>query len=413
MTYLTRLVRSLAGRFVWPATLVVAAVPVLAAEVEFVSPRNLSTVIGPTVVELRVTPPEGVEIVELVIDVDGAPLATLSAPPWRVDWDAGDGDKGHRLEAVLRLSDGSESRAVIRTSALRINQVEEVDLVVLYAIARDRDGNYVTGLTRSDFRILENGEEQTIDSLTTERKPLHVGIVLDTSLSMSQGGKLANAKKSALEFLEVLEPDDEGAVVAFNDDVDVLQAPTTDKRMLADAIDSTSSRGGTALYDAVWRTAKQMRGFDGRQVMVLLSDGKDEAANGLEPGSLHTRTEALDRALRSEVMVFAIGLGRDFDRPPGSWERGVTGFPASTLGQILRRLSEETGGRALFSPSARQLRKSFRDIADDLRHQYTIAYVPTDRSKDGTWREIAVKTPGRDLEILSRKGYFAPSPGGP
>jgi VWFA-related protein len=391
------------------AVLLAATGAALGAHVDFVAPRNLSTVIGPTVVELRVAPPAGLEVVELVIDVDGAPLATLTAPPWRADWDAGDGDTGHRLEAVLRLSDGSERRAVVRTSALRINQVEEVDLVVLYAIARDRGGNYMTGLSEADFVILENGDPQTIDSFTPERRPLHVGIVLDTSLSMSQGGKLANAKKSALEFLDVLEPTDEGTVVAFNDEVDVLQTPTTDKRLLAGAIESTESRGGTALYDAVWRTAKQMRGFDGRQVMVLLSDGKDEASNGLEPGSLHTRTEALDRALRSEVMVFAIGLGRNFEDPPGSWERGVSGFPASTLGQILSRLSEETGGRALFTPSARQLRKSFKDIADDLRHQYSIAYVPTNRAKDGTWREIVVQTPGLNLEIMARKGYFAPT----
>ena len=122
--------------------------------VEFVTPRNLATVLGPSSIELRVSAPSGLEVVGVEIRVDGKLLTTLSAEPWTADWDAGDGSRGHSLEATLRLSDGSEVLARVRTTALRINQVEEVDLVNLYPILRTRGGSYVTDLTMEDFRIL-------------------------------------------------------------------------------------------------------------------------------------------------------------------------------------------------------------------------------------------------------------------
>ena len=104
--------------------------------------------------------------------------------------------------------------------------------------------------------------------------------------------------------------------MTFNDRVNVVQNLTADSRLLAQAIESTKARGGTALYDAVWKTSRLLEGFDGRRVIVLLSDGQDEASSGLEPGSLHTMEEALEQALRSEVMIFPIGLGKDLDQEP-------------------------------------------------------------------------------------------------
>lgn len=368
---------------------------------EIVAPRHLSTAIGESFIELRITPPSGVRVLRVEILVDGRPLTVLDGPPWRAGWDAGDGSRGRRVEAVAHLSDGTRENAVVRTSPLRINQVEEVGLVSLYPVARTGGGQYVADLTLEDFRIVEDGAAQRITRFTTERRPLRIGIVLDTSLTM-EGRKLENAKKAALEFLDILEPGDEGMVVAFNDQVRILQEITAERGSMARAIGSVESRGGTALYDAVWRTAKKLEEFDGRRVMVLLSDGRDEAANGFEPGSLHTLEEALTQALRSEVMLFAIGLGRNLDERLDFTRR-------FTLEAILERLAAETGGRALFTPGAGRLRRAFSDVADDLRNQYSIAYKSTNEARDGKWRRVRVDTPGRDLEITCRKGYFASS----
>jgi Ca-activated chloride channel family protein len=372
---------------------------------EIVAPRHLSTAIGESFIELRVAPPPGVKVLRIEISVDGVPLIALDAPPWRTGWDAGDGSRGRRVEAVAHLSNGTREVALVRTSPLRINQVEEVGLVNLYPVVRSPEGSYVADLGKQDFRILEDGVPQQVIRFTTERRPLRIGIVLDTSLTM-EGRKLENAKSAALEFLDILEPGDEGMVVAFNDEVRILQEITAERRSMAQAISGVDSRGGTALYDAVWRTAKKLEEFDGRRVLVLLSDGRDEAANGFEPGSLHTLEEALTQALRSEVMLFAIGLGRNLDEQLDFTRR-------FTLEAVLKRLASETGGRALFTPGAGRLRRAFSEVADDLRNQYSIAYRSTNETRDGKWRRIRLDTPGRDLEITCRAGYFASSDDGP
>ncbi len=229
-------------------------------EIRIKTPRHLSTVVGPTPIELEIELPAGFELDRVEVRVDGALLETLGAPPWIVEWDAGDATRGHQLEAFLFLTDGTQVRASTRTTALRINQVENVGLVNLYALVRDKKGAYVGDLDQGAFRILENGIPQSISVFTTERKPLRVGIVLDTSLSMStgNGAKLKNARQSALEFLGVLEPGDEGMVVSFNDDVIIEQDLTSNKKLLADAIQRAESKGGTALYDAIWRTARKL-----------------------------------------------------------------------------------------------------------------------------------------------------------
>ena len=390
-------------RRLWLAVCLIAVLPTVLPSandlIDFVAPRHLSTAIGDSFIELRITPPSGVSVLRVEISVDGRPLPVLNGPPWTTGWDAGDGTRGRRVEAVAYLSDGTRASAVVRTSPLRINQVEEVGLVNLYPVARSSTGNYVSDLVQEDFRIFEDGVLQQISRFTTERMPLRIGIVLDTSLTM-EGRKLENAKKAALEFLDILESGDEGMVVAFNDEVRILQEITAEQRSMAQAIGGVESRGGTALYDAVWRTARKLEEFDGRRVMVLLSDGRDEAANGFEPGSLHTLEEALTQALRSEVMLFAIGLGRNLDQDLDFTRR-------FTLEAILTRLAAETGGRALFTPGAGRLRKAFGDVADDLRNQYSIAYRSTNEVHDGNWRRVRVEAPGRDFEITCRKGYFA------
>ena len=243
------------------------------AEVRFVVPRHLSTVMGPATLELDLSVPRGSKVERVEVYVDRKLLTTLTRPPWRAQWDAGDAVRGHQLEALLFLTDGSEIRGAVRTSPLRINQIEGVGLVNLYALVRDKRGNYVSDLRQRDFRILESGRPQMIRQFTTERKPLRVGIVLDTSLTM-EGRKLSKAKNAALDFLDVLQPQDEGMVITFNDTVDVAQETTSDKGLLSGAIQAAHASGGTALFDGVWRAARSLQGFDGRRVLVLLSDGR-------------------------------------------------------------------------------------------------------------------------------------------
>jgi len=355
-----------------------------------------------------------VTVRQLLFTVDGVAVVALDSPPWKTEWDAGDSGTGYRLEVIARLSDGTEISQVIATTELRIDQRAKVDLVSLYPVVRDPSGRYVSELTKEDFAVTERGVPQTVSRFTTERRPLRVGIVLDTSLSMGKGERLESAQQAALGFLDSLQPGDEGMVVTFNERVRVAQDFTSDRELLGQAITSTTAHGGTALYDAVWRTSRMLRDLDARRVIVFLSDGRDEASSGFEPGSLHTLEEALDQALRNEVMVFAIGLGKNLDRectqnwslaPTGS---GKKGCPNGSLQDVLAKLSDSTGGRLMLSQSPRRLRNAFDDIASDLRNQYSLAYTSTDSDKDGAWRSIDVSIKSRpDVRVISRDGYFA------
>ena len=381
--------------------------------VKFVQPRHLQTVLGTTVFEAALDLTPGLTVEQMLFTVDGFAVAALDGPPWRIEWDAGESGRGYRLEVIARLSDGSEISQVIATTELRINQREAVDLVSLYPVVRDRSGRYISDLSKDDFLVLENGREQKVTSFTTARRPLRVGIVLDTSLSMNRGERLSAAQSAALRFLDSLQPGDEGMLVTFSDRVRVAQDFTSDRDLLGAAIMATTAHGGTALYDAVWRTSWMLRELDARRVIVLLSDGKDEATSGFEPGSLHTLDEALDQALRNEVMVFSIGLGKALDDCVQDWSQIGNGDGEcrdGTLEQALGKMSDVTGGRLLISQSARRLRNAFEDIASDLRNQYSLAYSSTDPNKDGDWRPIELTVKDRpQLRVIARDGYFATS----
>ena len=372
--------------------------------VRFVTPRPRATALGETAVEVEVTAPAGVDVVEVSIRVDGEPLATLDRPPWSLSWDAGDGARSRVLEAVATFTDGSTARATVRTSRLRINAVEEVDLVNLYAIVRDGRGRYVEGLTADDFSLFEDGREQSIKVFTAEPKPLAIAVVLDVSESMKRSNKLESAQSSANAFLRAIQPQDRALVVGFSDRVEVLEGLTNDIDALRASIDSAEAKGGTALYDAIWKGAELLRAEDSRRVMILLSDGRDEASNGLEPGSLHTMQEALDHALRCEVMVFAIGFGRDSDLAQRDF------YERYTQADILTRFGQATGGSVLFPSRSGQLRKAFEEVARDLRNQYAVAYSSDNDVRDGLWREIRLVPDRNDLEVVTRSGYYALAP---
>jgi Ca-activated chloride channel family protein len=397
------------------AALVALAQTPPTASIEFTAPHRLATVVGDSVATVAVTPPAGAQVVSVTLSVDGVAAGTKTAAPWSFPWSAGDGTAGHVLTVVATFSDGTEARTTVETSRLAINETEEVAVVNVYAIARDAKGGYVSDLASADFKIYENDRPQTIDRFSAERRPLRIAIVLDASESM-RGDNLSAAISSAVEFLSVLARGDEGVVIAFSDKVRVLRDLTDKRAELEAAIRTVQAQGGTALYDAIFEASKHLAEFDGRRVMLVLSDGRDQAGNGLEPGSLHTLQEAQERALRDEVMVFAIGLGKALASDAKALHANPTAkaieldfYGRKPLVAILESIAQTTGGAAVFSPSAGQLKRSFESIANDLRHQYSLAYRSDDKRHDGAWREIRVVVGRPGVQVTNRAGYYAPA----
>jgi Ca-activated chloride channel family protein len=285
------------------------------------------------------------------------------------------------------------------------------DLVNLFFSAVDQNNRIVSDLQQKDVQVLEDGQPQQVFAFKRESTlPINIAILMD--LSGSQEYTFPKEKAAAGEFLRsVIRPNkDSAAILTFQDDVDLVQGLTSRIQTLQRAFDdiqyarrynqASSRRQATALYDAVYITADEVLAHDEvrsrtadetitRRAMILLTDGVDNASS-------RKLEDAIDRAWRAGVVVYAIGIGDRF-RFEGIRE------------DVLRKLSEETGGRAYFPQGADDLLEDFRQIENELRSQYLVAYSPTNANRDGSFRRIEVRVAGRsDVRFVHRRGYYAP-----
>ena len=381
--------------------------------VSFLTPRRFATPTGPSTATLEVVPPAGASVVSVAFIADGVPIGTRSAPPWTFDWDAGDGTREHKLDAIASFSDGTLARASLTSGRRVVIDTEIATPVKIYAIARGAEGAYVEDLKKDDVRLYENGRQQGLDRCSAERGPLRVAIALDASASM-EGDKLKETIAAALAFLGELQPTDDALVVGFSDAASILAGPTSERPKLESAMRSISAHGGSSLYDAIYAASDQLAGFSGRRVLLLLADGRDEAAGKSAVASTHTLDEARDRAIRNDVMVFVIAIGNYLAHDAEAiaqnakarileWNVGRT----QPVAAILTSLATTTGGSILFTRHADDLRQSLDRIADDLGHQYVFAYLSTDKKRDDSWRELKVVVDRLGVSVTTRSGYFA------
>jgi len=373
-------------------------------EVRFVEPQGLIQGVTRITVEASTAPPA--RITQVAIYVDDTLLTVLETPPYTLTWNAG--SRFHRkiLRAVATDSNNRTAQTILETRALLIGQYEEVRLVNVYAIVRDRRNKPVLDLKQEDFRLFEDGIPQTISHFTSARVPLTVALLIDASNSMNLSGKLNLARKAAIDFARDADPDDKLLVLHFNDTLRGSTEPVSDRRRVEESIEAIEAEGGTALYDAIYRTSVLLDGHEGRRAMVLLSDGRDQALTENEPGSLHLFEEALEKAHRSDVAIYAVGLGRGLDEEFDLERR-------RSLKEILDTFARETGGRAYFPERAGRLSGIYKEIASDLKQQYGIGYTSTNGARDGRWRSITLEVIDPGMKVQARSGYYAPAPGLP
>ena len=268
----------------------------------------------------------------------------------------------------------------------------EADLVVLPVSVTDHRGNFVPGLTAEDFHVYENGQLQSISQFTPSDIPVTAGLVIDSSASMA--ADRPEVARAAKDFVASSNSQDQIFVINFNERVSLgLPAGvpfTSNVAQLESAVLRGPSTGMTALYDAISLALKHLAlGTEEKKALIIISDGDDNASH-------RSLKQVLNMALHSNAILYTIGIFRDEedDMNPG----------------VLRKLAQVTGGRAFFPDSAADLKAICREIARDLREQYTLAYVPADAALAGGYRTIrvSVHAPGkRSLIVRTRTGYIA------
>jgi VWFA-related protein len=297
----------------------------------------------------------------------------------------------------------------------------ETNLTSIFFTAADSNRRFINNLTKEDVRILEDGQPQEIFTFQQNLDlPLSIAILIDTSRSEER--TLPDEKAAARSFVEaVMRPEkDEAAIVSFTGEVTLEQGFTGNLDRLRRAIDRVEFippsgyigggvvvggtppisdtnqmlAGSTAIWDAIWASSNDLLSIaadNTRRTIILLTDGENTSGQM----KIH---EAIERAQKADALIYAIGIGDSYQ---GEIDEGA-----------LRRITEQTGGRAYFPRNERELRNAFAQIQRDLREQYLIAYSPSNKARDGSYRRIQIEVVEPELRKLKlklnyRPGYFA------
>jgi len=273
----------------------------------------------------------------------------------------------------------------------------DVNVVVLHATVRDRRGRFVCGLREKEFRVFEDGAPQQISFFGYEDVPVAVGLIVDNSGSMRP--KKRNVTAAALAFIRASNPHDEMFVVNFNEQVSFglpAGGPFSDSpAALEVALNRNPPTGKTALYDSIVAGLQHLgRSALEKKVLIVVSDGGDNASH-------HTLGQVLAAAARSNALIYTIGLfdENDMDRNPG----------------VLKKIARASGGATFLPADPNQVVPVCERIAEEIRHQYTIAYAPADLKLDKTYHTVHVTAcgpHGSRLLVRVREGYSA-APAGP
>lgn len=271
----------------------------------------------------------------------------------------------------------------------------KTDLVTLTLTVTDTYGRYVSGLTKNAFTVTDNNKEQEITYFSDSDAPVSIGILFDVSGSMSSE-KIRKARKALERFIATSHPSDEYFLIAFNSRAQLLMDRTRDGEAVLRKLTLVQPKNNTALYDAVYLGVERVtRGTHQKRALLVISDGQDNS-------SRYNFGEVRRLIKESDVVTYSVGI---MDQSDASSALGMQGQA------FLDELSSVTGGKSFYPGSDIEMDEIFERIALELRHQYSIGYIPNDFQPDGKWRKVKVKVkPPRGLPRLTvrgREGYYA------
>lgn len=360
-----------------------------ALAVQITSPLGRTGLAGPIRIVARVMSKPGVELNLIRFYVDGEPVGDdKDGPPYAVEWT--DENPFLPREIVVDVQDilGNTARDSVSLAPLEVIDEAHVSAVLLEPSVIDKTGRPINGLSDSDFQVYEDGVPQTLDSVGPQIVPATYTLLVDSSQSMSR--RMDFVRQAAARLPDIMRPEDTVLVAPFSKSVGVVTGPTKDHATISDAIAEIKSSGGTAILDSLEEIAGELSPLQGRQVIVLITDGYDEHS-----ASEYART--LETIKATKATVYVIGIG------------GVAGISLDGE-RLLRQLAKETGGRAFFPARENQLSDVHELITADVQYRYLLSYTPSNQKLDGTWRSIEVTTGDPTQTVRYRPGYFAPAP---
>jgi VWFA-related protein len=292
----------------------------------------------------------------------------------------------------------------------------DVDLVNILASVRNKSGALIGNLEKSDFKIYEDGKEQVIKNFARDTDlPLTIGLLIDTSQSQE---RLIDVERRAADqfFSKVLRPKDEAFLIQFGAEAELLQDSTNSPRLLREALNhlrlsvpigglqpgpvpTMQNQAGTILYDAVYLASNdRLKTEVGRKAIVVITDGVDT-------GSKISRDKSIEAAQKADAIIYSIYY---VDR--AAYGGGFGSFGGGGGEGELRRMSNETGGQVFPVSNKLTLDDIFREIQDEMRSQYVIAYTPPNPKKDGSYHKVELRVGKKDYRVQARKGYYAIEP---
>lgn len=270
-----------------------------------------------------------------------------------------------------------------------------VDLVHFGVVVTDKQGAPITGLTESDFEIMERGKPQAISFFAAGdpliAPPLHLGFLLDTSGSM--GEDISDVRTAAIKFLNAVDTAEDVTIVDFDTQVRMARFGATEYPRLIERIRSRKPDGYTALYDALGMYLHGASAQTGEKILVMYTDGGDTRSS-------ITMSEAMDLVKASDVTIYAIGYLEHQSSSAKNEQR-----------MQLQRFTSLTGGQAFFPTSVKEVDKMYEKIQREIAARYSMGYTSTDTRTDGAWRDVDVRLTRKELKgarLRTRGGYFAP-----
>ena len=270
------------------------------------------------------------------------------------------------------------------------------ELVSLRVSVMDQSGRPVEGLSRDNFKVYENKVEQPVSFFSDADAPASIGVVFDTSGSMS-GDKIMRAMDALARFIKTSHEQDEYFLISFDSSPHVLTDGTRNDQAILDQFNNVSPKGETALYDAIYLGIEKVsRGIYAKRAILLISDGEDNHSH-------HNFEQLRQKLQESDIAIYSVGIAGNHQTPKS---RITANGP-----YLMDKLASISGGKSFWPWNVEKMNEAFERIALELRREYSIGYLPSNFVADGKWRRIKVL--GADphkfsrLVVRSREGYYA------